>query len=170
MDEYDFFVYIYIFVMLSVVIFVKKEFNKKYIKVRYIDHTTGKYRGAAHQQCNITYFNNRFLPVVMHNLKGYDSHLIIRQAFEINQQLGNKTIKAIPNSNEKFMIFSMGDLRFIDSFAFMASSLDSLVSNLYDDSDKFINFQFMRNQFPEHIELLCRNGFILMSGLMILKS
>ncbi len=58
----------------------------------------------------------------MHNLKGYDSHLIIRQAYEINQQLGNKQIKAIPNSNEKFMSFPSGDLRFIDSFACMASS------------------------------------------------
>ncbi|MFM7987081.1 MAG: hypothetical protein ACKPKO_48000 [Candidatus Fonsibacter sp.] len=59
------------------------------------------------------------------------------------------------------MSFSIGDLRFIDSFAFMASSLDSFVSNLYDDSDKFINFQFMRNYVPEHMELLCRNGFYL---------
>ncbi|MFM7982648.1 MAG: hypothetical protein ACKPKO_25330, partial [Candidatus Fonsibacter sp.] len=103
--------------------------------------------------------------------KGYDSHLIIRQSFEINQKLGNKKIKAIPNSNEKFMSFSICDLRFIDSFAFMVSSLDSLVSNLYDDSDKFINFQVMRNYFPEHIwNYYVERGFILMSGLMILKN
>jgi len=126
MDEYD-----YIdFCNAKCCHICNKEFNKNDIKVRDIDHTTGKYRGAAHQTCNITYFNNRFLPVVMHNLKGYDSHLIIRQAFEINQQLGNKKIKAIPNSNETFMSFSIGDLRFIDSFACMASSLDSLVSTL----------------------------------------
>ena len=38
----------------------KKGFNKKDIKVRDHDHTAGKNRGAAHQTCNITYFNNRF--------------------------------------------------------------------------------------------------------------
>jgi hypothetical protein len=53
--------------------------------------------------------------VVFHNLKGYDSHMIIQKAYEINSQLGNKNIDVIPNSYEKFMSFSIGDLKFIDS-------------------------------------------------------
>jgi hypothetical protein len=52
-------------------------------KVRDHDHRTGKYRGAAHGKCNINYRHNRYLPVVCHNLRGYDGHLIIRKAFEL---------------------------------------------------------------------------------------
>ena len=76
----------------------------------------------------------------MHNFKGYDSHLIIQQAYEINKQLGNKRIGRIPLSFEKFMSITIGDIRFIDSLQFMASSLEKLVENLYDDNDKFIKF------------------------------
>ena len=83
-------------------------------------------------------------------LKGYESHLIIKQAFEINK-LGNRKIDAIPNSYEKFMTFSIGDLKFIDSFHFMASSLEKLVDNLYDPSDKLNNFTFVQQNYPPHI-------------------
>ena len=50
---------------------------------------------------------------------GYDGHLIIREAFKINQEIGDKEISAIPNSNEKFMSFKIGDMKFIDSYAFL---------------------------------------------------
>jgi hypothetical protein len=111
--------------------------NETCQKVRDHDHRTGLFRGAAHAKCNINYFNNRYLPVVFHNLRGYDSHFIIRKAHEINNKLGNKRIDAIPNSYEKFMSFSIGDIKFIDSFQFMASSLEKLVENLYDKEDKY---------------------------------
>ena len=38
-------------------------------KVRDHDHRTGKFRGAAHNKCNISYFSNKYLPIVFHNLK-----------------------------------------------------------------------------------------------------
>jgi hypothetical protein len=96
--------------------------------------------------------------VVFHNLKGYDSHMIIKKAYEINNQLGNKSIDVIPNSYEKFMSFSIGDLKFIDSLQFMASSLEKLVENLYDPTDKFKHFHSMKKEFPEHYEMLSRKG------------
>ena len=43
---------------------------------------------------------NRYLPVVMRSLKGYDSHLIIKEAFEMNHQMGTSKTDGIPNSNE----------------------------------------------------------------------
>ena len=41
-------------------------------------HLTGKYRGAAHNICNLKYVIPKFVPVVIHNLSGYDSHLFIK--------------------------------------------------------------------------------------------
>ena len=73
--------------------------EKAEIRGRDHDHLTGAYRGCTHQKCNLTYFNNRYIPVVMHNLRGYDCHLIIKKAFEINEQIGNRNIDGIPNSN-----------------------------------------------------------------------
>ena len=48
-------------------------------KVRDHCHFTGKYGGAAHNQCNLKCRKPLILPVVFHNLQGYDSHLFIKQ-------------------------------------------------------------------------------------------
>ena len=46
-------------------------------KVRDHDHITGKYRGSAHWNCNINLKLNKKVPVIFHNLRGYDRHLIM---------------------------------------------------------------------------------------------
>ncbi len=77
-------------------------------KCRDHDHRTGKFRGATHNKCNINYFCNRYLPIVSHNLRGYDSHLIIKKAYDISTRLNNPKFDVIPNSYEKFMSFNIG--------------------------------------------------------------
>ena len=94
----------------------------------------------------------------MHNLRGYDSHLIIKKAIEINEQIGNRKIDGIPNSNEKFMSFSIGNLKFIESMRIMLSSLESLVNNMYDKQYKYKHFTHMQKFYPKHIELLCHTN------------
>ena len=42
-------------------------------------HTTGKYRGYAHWSCNIYLRVNKKVPVISHNLKAYDSHIIMEE-------------------------------------------------------------------------------------------
>jgi hypothetical protein len=128
-------------------------------KCRDHDHRTGQFRGATHNKCNINYFTNRYLPVVFHNLRGYDSHLIIKKAYDISSKLNNPHFDVIPNSYEKFMSFNIGSLKFIDSFQFMASSLEKLVVNLFDKNDKYINFKNMNKYYENELDLLCQKGF-----------
>jgi hypothetical protein len=67
-------------------------------KVRDHCHLTGAYRGAAHKMCNIHYhFINMKIPVFCHNMKGYDSHFIVKQAHEYEA----KKIKVIATNSEK---------------------------------------------------------------------
>ena len=96
------------------------------VKVRDHCHITGKYRGSGHRDCNINVKLNHKIPVVFHNLKNYDSHLV-------RQELGkfNLKLNVIPNGLEQYMSFRINNkLRFIDSFQFLSSSLDRLVKNL----------------------------------------
>ena len=45
-------------------------------KIRDHCHITGKFRVAAHFSCNANFKLSRKVPVIFHNLRGYDSHLI----------------------------------------------------------------------------------------------
>ncbi len=86
--------------------------------------------------------------------------MIIKKAYDIveRQEVQFKPqFKVIPNSYEKFMSFDIGTLKFIDSFQFMSSSLESLVDNLKDKTNS--NFQSLKPQFPDHHEILCQKGF-----------
>ena len=87
------------------------------------------------------------IPVIFHNLRGYDSHFIMQNIGQIakNHTYKNKngeecqmSNNAIPNNMEKYMAFMLGNnLVFIDSFQFMSSSFDKLVSNLPDEAFKY---------------------------------
>ena len=96
------------------------------VKVRDHCHITGKYRGSAHRDCNINVKLNHKIPVVFHNLKNYDSHLIMQELGKFNLK-----INVIPNGLEKYMSFTINNkLSFINSFPFLSSSLESLAKNL----------------------------------------
>ena len=58
----------------------EKKYRVDDVPVRDHCHVTGKYRGSAHQTCNLKLqisAEKIQIPVVFHNLKGYDSHFII---------------------------------------------------------------------------------------------
>ena len=99
-------------------------------KVRDHCHVAGKFRGAAHWDCNINFQLTRKVPIIFHNLKGYDSWLLFSELHKFDLK-----INVIPNGLGEYMAFFLGkNLVFIDSMQFMNSSLDKLVKNLSDDS------------------------------------
>ena len=141
--------------------------NERNKKVRDHCHLSGKFRGAAHNICNLKYRLPKFYPVIFHNLSGYDSHLFIK-----NLGKSEGKIDCIPNNEEKYISFTkqilvdrfinkqgkdkevIRDIRFIDSFKFMATSLDSLVKNLPKDSFNNLTEFYEGDQ----LNLLLRKG------------
>ena len=136
-------------------------------KVRDHCHFTGKYRGAAHNKCNLMCRKPKILPVILHNLQGYDSHLFIKQLATIPGELN-----CIPSTEEKYISFSKKikvgeykdkytgiilpinfEIRFIDSFKFLQTSLANLVSNLQPD-----DFHNTKKIFKKDVKLLTRKG------------
>ncbi|CAH3198068.1 unnamed protein product, partial [Porites evermanni] len=136
-------------------------------KVRDHCHFTGKYRGAAHNKCNLMCKKPRILPVIFHNLQGYDAHLFIKQLACLPGELN-----CIPSTEEKYISFSKKikvgehkdkytgitlpinfEIRFIDSFKFLQTSLANLVSNLQPD-----DFHNTKQVFKKNVNLLTRKG------------
>ena len=140
-------------------------------RVRDHCHFTGRYRGPAHNKCNLKYRKPKNISVFFHNLSGYDSHLFIKKiGCSINK---NENIKCIATNEEKYISFTKTivtgqytnkkgkvkdktfDIVFKDSLKFMSSSLEALVNNL--PKDAFIN---LLNYFtPKQTELLKQKGF-----------
>jgi len=136
-------------------------------RVRDHCHFTGRFRGAAHNGCNLNYKDPKFIPVIFHNLSGYDSHLFIKKLAKNGEK-----INCIPNNEEKCISLSKEvvvgeftnkegkhvkvkrELRFLDSFRFMASSLDALSKNLSKKQCK--NLKSWSTD--EQLDLLLRKG------------
>eukprot|EP00760_Papus_ankaliazontas_P009483 PhM_4_TR14086/c5_g1_i4/m.107049 len=124
--------------------------NKKLNNDRVRDHChlTGKYRGATHNKCNLEYNQKYEMPVVFHNLRGYDGHFIIKSA-----SYYTSNIRVIAQTFEKYMSFSFMKLRFIDSFLFMSDSLDKLSTNL-----KLEDMKYSTAYWTENIDILRKKG------------
>ena len=159
----------------------RKQFNKasdcwicgEYLgndRVRDHCHFTGRYRGPAHNSCNLKYRKPKNISVFFHNLSGYDSHLFIKKLGTPNKK---ENIDCIPNNEEKYISFTKtivtgqytnkkGEVKdktfkivFKDSLKFMSSSLGALVNNLPKDAFKNLLKYFT----PKQAEILKQKGF-----------
>ena len=112
-------------------------------KVRDHCHITGKFRGSAHWGCNNNFQLTKKIPVIFHNLKGYEGHLIFSELHKFNFK-----VDVIPNGLEKYIAFFLRrDSVFIDSIQFMNCSLDKLVKNLVDKDFKYLEEEFGTENF-----------------------
>ena len=145
-----------------------KPFSEEKRKVRDHCHYSGLYRGAAHSSCNLKYQIPNYIPVIFHNLAGYDAYLFIRELDKHTTNIGviAKNIKDYISFSIKVEVDKYIDkggkehikemeLRFIDSIKFMSSSLDSLVNNLAKGGHEFWVFE---NYNDQQRELLIRQG------------
>ena len=140
---------------------IKLEYTNKIdnkMKVHDHDHLTGDFRGAAHSICNINYKVPRFIPIYFHNFSGYDAHLLVKEFGDDYDD-----IKLIPNNEEKYISFSKVikydsglkntkgeiiynniELRFLDSYKLLPSSLNVLSKNM-----KRCHFKNLRKWFDK---------------------
>ena len=82
-----------------------KEFNDpRNRKVRDQCHYTDLYRGAAHNNCNLKYRIPYHIPIVFHNLSGYDAHLFIK---ELGKKFNKSDIGVIAENKEKYISFNV---------------------------------------------------------------
>ena len=146
-------------------------------EVRNHCHYTGKFRGAAHSNCNLNYRIVKEIPVLLHNGSVYGYHFIIKylsREFEGNFEcLGENAEKYISFTvpfkkviNDKVIKYK---IRIGDSCRFIQDSLSNLVDNLSElkinkrDNDvlikRFYNtYQLCNNDINKFKLLLLRKG------------
>lgn len=139
-------------------------------RVRDHCHLLGKFRGAAHSSCNLQFQITRTIPVVAHNMAGYDSHLLIKQLGDTGNFPGELTV--IPHNSEKYIAFvktmrqfgkpyqKQIKFKFIDSMNFMSASLDYLASIIPQKKKQILKSECIKSGYDsdELFALLCRKG------------
>ena len=112
-------------------------------KVRDHCHLTGNYRGPAHSKCNInvTQKQSNFTPFIFHYFSNYDCHMFFKKL--VDKKKDKVDFDIIPKTNEEYISVTYGCIRFIDSYRFLSSGLDSLVKSL-DEND----FKILKKEFP----------------------
>ena len=112
-------------------------------------HLTGNYRGPAQSICNInvTQKQSNFIPFIFHNFSNYDCHMFFKKL--VDKRNDKLKFDIIPKTNEEYISVTYGCIRFIDSYRFQSSGLDSLVKNLDED-----DFKILKKEFPDKWQYL----------------
>ncbi|XP_050516328.1 uncharacterized protein LOC126891188 [Diabrotica virgifera virgifera] len=139
----------------------EQRFSPSDKKIRDHNHLIpeNNYRFAAHEGCNINYKDAHTIPVIFHNLSGYDAHFIVT---DIATHIKGP-VDLLPITKEKYISFTkhINDarikFRFIDSFRFMASSLDKLSSYLTEYPNLRSQYVFLPE---EQFNLLTAKGIM----------
>ena len=114
-------------------------------KIRDHCHLTGKYRGPAHNICNINVKqkDSNLIPFAFHIFSNFDNHMFFRSLVDLKKD--KVKFKIIPKTNEEYIAVKYGCIRFIDSYRFLSESLDKLVKILKEDDFKIWKKIFQTN-------------------------
>lgn len=137
--------------------------SKSRAKVRDHDHISTRFRGAACSLCNLRHQEAHFVPIFFHNLS-YDASCFIKELAKYK----NDRMSVIPLNKEKYISFSQRfgiindrgqrktcEMRFLDSFRFLSSSLSSLANSLTLNDYKYTRKELKE---PEKLNLVLRKG------------
>ena len=137
-------------------------------------HVAYKFLGCAYQDCNLAKRTANFTPVIAHSLSNYDMHAIVTALYNANMK---NQFSVVPSTDENYISLTMSvwiketedkhsekiqiyeNLRFIDSYNFMISSLSQLIEKLAS------GFQLTETQFAsmgysqKQIDLLKLKGY-----------
>lgn len=128
---------------------------------------TGDYRGPAHLICNLLYNEHKDIAICIHNLKNFDSNLILKYI----ETDFVKNVYVLPKSTDKFMSFSLNlgrnnRLKFLDTYQFLPSSLENLTENL--KTSGLHNFKITKNILQQKFgyisddileKIICKSAF-----------
>jgi hypothetical protein len=103
--------------------------------VKCMDHDkiSGKYIGPACSKCNLSRKVTKYLPIIFHNLRGYDIKHIMRYGAK---NFPHWEMYPIVQSGEKFLGMRISkavekfSFRFLDSLQFLNSSLDAVAKTM----------------------------------------
>ena len=126
--------------------------KRKVVTQGQVQNKKAKFEGDM-EWAEDNYTRNFFLPIVFHNLESYDTHFVIKHLKkqyaarcrdqdddDDEQEEAYGDIRVTPLNGKKYLSFQVGNLRFIDSFQFLSTLLDNLVSLLLKSGrDKFIH-------------------------------
>ena len=137
--------------------------------IRHHCHITGQYLFPACNNCNLQLKpqkctdNKYFLPIIFHNLTNFDAHFVIKffdkqytsQRSNKNGKISYDDVKIIPLNAERFLQFQIGNLKFLDSFQFLSTSLENLVTLLSKSG---------KQNFPHTVKYMVDNEFTFSKG------
>ena len=136
-------------------------------------HWSGVFLGWAHNKCNLNRRANNFTPMFAHNLQNYDLHHIVKALSKCSTR---HKFTIIPASDEKYISLEMKihiksyedkngvtknvyeNVRFLDSYKFMLSSLEKLAANL--PQNEFVYLDSFFASYPQATrDLLKQKGY-----------
>lgn len=136
-----------------------KKFKNRSDKVRDHSHLSGVFINASCQVCNLHHSalkSNYKLPVIVHGGSNYDTHLLIKEIYDV---IGTQ-VKVIPKTTERYLSIQFENFVFIDSYQFLFGSLESLADTLLQSGEE--KFRYTKSQFkdPNQLRYLFRKGVL----------
>ena len=120
--------------------------SKENFKVHDHCHYSGQYLGPAHRLCNLERKTDKRIPLLFHNLRGYDSHLFVEELCKEATNL--HSVRLIPKTLESYSAIITPKYRILDSIQHLTFSLDKLVDNLTNGGTSDEHLHVLK----EHVE------------------